>query len=81
MSGKVGYCRKCGKRIMFQRMKSGKLMPVDERFVNYKTVEGGKERIVTPAGEVIACVTGVSVEDATGYGYMTHFATCKKSSK
>jgi len=57
-------------------MKSGKSMPVDDTFINYIKQEGGKERVVTPRGEVIACVTGVSSDKADGYGYMTHFATC-----
>jgi len=51
-------------------------MPVDDTFINYIKQEGGKERVVTPRGEVIACVTGVSSDKADGYGYMTHFATC-----
>ena len=32
-------------------------MPVNEKIVNYKTDPHGKERIVTPGGDVVACVT------------------------
>lgn len=74
----IGKCRRCGKRIMFVRMKSGKSMPVDEQFVNFKKESGGKDRIVLPSGDVVACTAGVSVEEADGYGYISHFATCGK---
>lgn len=72
----IGQCRSCGKRIRFIRMKSGKSMPVDESFVNYKLSAGGKERIVTPTGDVVACITGVDAREADGFGYVSHFATC-----
>lgn len=57
-------------------MKSGKSMPVNEKIVNYKTDPHGKERIVTPGGDVVACVTGINADEATGFGYVSHFATC-----
>ena len=76
---KLGYCKSCGKRILFIRMNSGKFMPVDELFVNYKLDSNGKDRIVTPMGEVITCVSGVNVKEADGYGYISHFATCDKA--
>ena len=53
--GNPGRCAYCGRRILFVKMKSGKSMPEDEEFVNYKKVKGGKERVVTPSGEVVAC--------------------------
>ena len=78
MPGSIGQCRKCGKRIMFVRMISGKSMPVDTRFVNFKKEPGGKDRIVLPSGEVLSCTAGVKAEEADGYGYISHFATCGK---
>ena len=51
-------------------------MPVNEKIVNYKTDPHGKERIVTPGGDVDACVTGINADEATGFGYVSHFATC-----
>ena len=51
-------------------------MPVNEKIVNYKTDPHGKERIVTPGGDVVACVTGINADEATGFGYVSHFATC-----
>lgn len=72
--GDVSQCRSCGERIMFIRMKSGKSMPVNPTFVNFKKNPGGKDRIVLPSGDVIAC-------DADGYGYVSHFATCPMAGK
>lgn len=77
----IGQCRSCGRRIRFIQMKSGKKMPVDESFVNYKLAAGGKERIVTPTGDVVACITGVDAMEADGFGYVSHFATCPNSSQ
>lgn len=57
-------------------MKSGKAMPVDETLVNFRLTKDGKDKIVTPAGEVVTCTSGVSTEVADGYGYISHFASC-----
>jgi len=72
-----GVCRNCGKQILWIKTKAGKNMPVDHTFVNYRKNPGGKDRIVLPSGDVIACDANVSVEEADGYGYVSHFATCK----
>ncbi len=75
-------CRSCGKRIMFIRMKSGKNMPVDPTFVNYKNNPRGKDRIVLPSGDVIACdANNIDVSEADGYGYISHFATCPNAGR
>lgn len=37
----------------------------------------GKEKIVTPNGEVLSGeLVGAGTQDATGVGYISHFATC-----
>lgn len=77
--GDVSQCRSCGERIMFIRMKSGKSMPVNPTFVNFKKNPGGKDRIVLPSGDVIACDANVSVDEADGY--VSHFATCPMAGK
>jgi len=53
-------------------------MPVDPEVVHYRLSEGGKDKIVTPYGEVVSCISGVNVKEADGYGYVPHFATCSK---
>lgn len=79
MDNTVTRCKSCGQRILYIRMKSGKAMPVNEVFVNYKL--GGKDRVVTPAGDVVACTSGVSAEGADGFGYISHFATCPAAAR
>lgn len=79
--GSYGQCRSCGKRIMFIKMKSGKNMPVDSVFVNFKRQTGGKDRIVLPSGEVVAGEIVTGREGMDGYGYISHFATCPMASR
>lgn len=79
--GNVAQCRSCGRRIMFIRMKSGKNMPVDTAFVNYKNNPKGRDKIVLPSGDVIACDADVDAREADGYGYISHFATCPNAAR
>lgn len=74
-AGQFSKCNRCGARIMRVRTKAGKNMPVDPKFVDFKKIKGGRERLVLPNGEVVAgerCKASV----ADGYGYISHFATC-----
>ena len=64
-------------RILWVRMKSGKNMPVDMALHNYKKDSTGKEKIVTPDGEVVTGRILVG-ERGDGAGYISHFASCKK---
>lgn len=77
----LGKCKSCGQRIRFVRMKSGRSMPVNEQLVNYKLEDKGKDKIVTPKGDVVSCISGVGVDEADGYGYISHFATCPNAQK
>lgn len=79
--GNMTYCRSCGKQIMFVRMKSGKSMPVDTTYVNFKENPEGKDKIVLPSGNVVTCDARVSPEEADGYGYISHFATCPNANR
>ena len=72
----LSQCSKCGARILWVQMKSGKKMPVNPRFVNYRD-NGGKDRIVLANGEVVAGTITTDPRDADGFGYMSHFATCE----
>lgn len=74
-----GTCRNCGCQIMWVKTKAGKNMPVDPTMISYRRPGAGvkaKEKIVTPEGEVV-CADKVSSESAEGFGYISHFATCK----
>lgn len=75
-----GTCAYCGKQVMWLRTKAGKNMPVDPTMVDYMMPEEGKkgkEKIVTPQGEVISA-DRADRDKAVGYGYISHFATCKR---
>ena len=53
--------------------------PVDPTMISYRRPGAGvkaKEKKVTPEGEVV-CADKVSSESAEGFGYISHFATCK----
>lgn len=52
-------------------------MPVNPALIDYVEVVGGKERIVTPNGRVVAARTdGLKSGQGDGIGYISHFATC-----
>lgn len=64
----------CGLRQRLER-----ICRLDPTMISYRRPEAGakaKEKIVTPEGEVV-CADKVSSESAEGFGYISHFATCK----
>lgn len=76
----MARCKSCGAEIEYIRTMSGKRMPCNAEHTYYKYQLGAKDRIVTPNGEVLPCVLLNAEKDdlsqATGYGYVPHFATC-----
>lgn len=73
----LSRCRSCGAPIVWVKTKAGKNMPCDSTIINYKKDPEGRDKTVTPEGDV---VTGTIVQDpmeADGSGYISHFATCK----
>ncbi len=82
-SNSFGTCAYCGKQIMWVRTKAGKNMPVDPQMISYRRPEIGKkatDKIVTQDGEVVSA-DRVNSNLAEGVGYISHFATCKRSKK
>lgn len=81
-SGNMGHCRLCGQLVVWVRTKSGKNMPCDLELIDYCIPHdrSGKERFVTPEGEVVAAERAKG-EAADGCGYISHFATCPKASR
>ena len=59
------------------KTKAGKSMPCNPNFVYYKEKKGGKDRIVLTNGEVAVGTVQDYPEHATGFGYISHFATCE----
>lgn len=76
---KMTRCAKCGKPIVWIRTTKGKSMPCDAEPVAYKEERGGKEKIVTPNGEVISCTFDARPEEMTGIGYIPHWSTCPQA--
>lgn len=75
MAGSYGFCRSCGKQIMWIKTTAGKSMPVDPTVRPYWPADGAAGKIVTSQGEVVSCNFD-GPRDAVQFGYISHFATC-----
>lgn len=75
-------CKNCGKDIKFYRLASGSAMPVDRERYFYKNAGRGKDRLAMMTGSgvrIISCtICNYDDDELQGFGYMPHFATCKK---
>ena len=81
-NGNYGRCASCGQMIIWIKTQAGKNMPCNTEIVTYRKQKGGKEKIVTPNGEVYSGkIVDARTMDATGIGYISHFATCPNASK
>lgn len=69
-------CKSCGAEIIWIKMKSGKSMPCNAEPVTYWEDAKGDETVITPNGETIRCRLQGDPQEATGMGYISHFATC-----
>lgn len=67
--------------ILWVRTCAGKSMPCDPELVTYWAQDGGKEKIVTPNGEVVSASLEGEANRATGLGYISHFATCPEAGR
>lgn len=74
---KIIVCRECGEQILFIRTQSGAKMPVNKDQVGYNL--GGKERIVTPNGEILAVT--ITDNPESGLGYVPHWSTCSGANR
>ena len=69
-------CKACGKTILWVQTKRGKQMPCDWRPVPFRPATGGKARVVSPEGDVIAAEICEGGEPGVQWGYTPHWATC-----
>ena len=69
-------CRSCGAPIIFITSTKGHRIPCDAEPVTYWQNQKGSAKIVTPNGEVIGADLEGDPQEATGIGYISHFATC-----
>ena len=75
-------CKACGAQIIWIKTPGGKSMPCDAQPVTYQAQSKAKDKIVTQNGEVISCIIGPEdINEATGIGYVPHWATCPNSDK
>jgi len=70
-------CKRCEADIIWIKTAKGKSMPCDAKVTYYiQKAKGGKQRIVTPNGEVLSCEYTDDPNSATGTGYVPHWYTC-----
>ena len=79
MPENFGICQGCGAHILWVKTRSGKPMPCDPLIKTYWQQEKADGKVVTPGGDVVSCLFEGDPEEATGVGYISHFATCPKS--
>lgn len=72
----MAKCKGCGAEIIW----IGK-MPCDPERVTYWAKPKAPGKVVTPNGEVISCVFEGDLQQATGVGYVSHWATCPQAGK
>lgn len=77
----MATCRGCGAPVIWIKTHRGKSMICDADPVHYWEAEGAKGKIVTINGDVISCEFNGDLQDATGIGYVPHWATCPCSDR
>lgn len=75
----MGICKGCGKQIIWIKTSAGKSMPCDHTPITYWQKEKAAGKVVTPNGEVLSCEFVGDLNQATGIGYISHYATCPQS--
>lgn len=75
----MATCRGCGKPIIWIKTPNGKLMPCDSQPVPYQRLSGSRDKVVTPHGEIISCQIVGDTEPADAFGYIPHWATCRRA--
>ena len=75
----MAKCRGCGRTIIWIRTQAGKSMPCDPEQVTYWKKVKAAEKVVTANGEVCSCAFEGNPQEATGIGYVPHWATCPKA--
>lgn len=77
----MAKCRSCGAEIIWVKLASGKSMPCDAESVTYWADDKGDDMVVTPNGEVVRARLSGEASEATGIGYISHFATCPNADR
>ncbi len=77
----MAQCKACGAPLVWIAMQSGKSMPCDAAQTVYKADKSGKDTIITPNGETLRATLETTPEEATGIGYIPHWATCPEAAR
>ena len=72
----MSKCRGCGREIVWIKTRAGWSIPCDPGLMNYWSRTDGSKIIITPKGEAVRCELEGDPQEATGVGYVSHFATC-----
>lgn len=77
----MSRCKECNRAIAYIRTSKGLMMPCEPIPRWYKKDPSGKDRILTPDGELVRVRVVSSTIGADGYGYLPHFANCTHEKK
>lgn len=77
----AGTCRGCGVKIVWIKTSAGKSMPCNPDPVTYWQKAKAAGKVVTPNGEVLSCEFEGDLHEATGIGYISHYATCPQAAR
>ena len=82
MWNQTSKCKSCGAEILWIKMGSGKMMPVDAKPISYSEVflPGTKDTLtlVTEKGTLVSTVFDPGGDNI---GYTSHFATCPNANQ
>lgn len=70
----MAKCKSCGAEIIWIRLVTGKMMPVNSDKVPYRYDPKGTMTLCTEDGRVIT--KAVLDLDSDNFGHVSHFATC-----
>lgn len=76
---KIIICKECGEPIFFIRTQSGAKMPVNKKQIPF--ICGGKNRVVTPQGDVVAATILDRSCPESVLGFIPHWSTCKNANR
>ena len=72
----TAFCKACGKPIIWIRTTAGRMMPVDQKPVEYIPIQGGSRTFVTEEGSVVKGELPEVEGEPTATGYIPHWSTC-----
>lgn len=76
-----GYCKGCGRPIVWIKTAGGRSMPCDAKPLVYWARYKAPGKVVTSNGAVISCDFKGEPSKASGIGYISHFASCPAARK